>query len=68
MVTNTFRLVKLVKYMSPVSPVFHTEETVSTQNKLRMEHPFHNIRCPCWLAERSKLSSQYIVDCRAFPW
>ena len=54
--------------MSPVSPVFHTEETVSTQNKLRMEHPFHNIRCPCWLAERSKLSSQYIVDCRDFPW
>ena len=43
--------------MSPVSPVFYTEATVSIglKNILRVwEHPFYNIRCPCCEAERAK--------------
>ena len=43
--------------MSPVFPVFYTEEPVSIGLKNKeWEHPFHNIRCPCWSAECSKLS------------
>ena len=44
-----------IVFMSPVSPVFHIEVRVSIglKTKIRVEHPFHNIRCPCWLAERS---------------
>ena len=44
--------------MSPVSPVFHTEATASIglKNILRVEweHPFYNIKCPCWEAESAK--------------
>ena len=42
--------------MSPVSPVFHTEATVSIGLKpnAEWEHPLYTIRCPCCEAERAK--------------
>ena len=45
-------------YMSPVSLVFHTEVTVSVGLKNMLRVGTSNIRCPCWSAERSKLSFQ----------
>ena len=40
--------------MPPVSPVFHTETTVSVGLKMysEWEYPFYDIRCPCCEAER----------------
>ena len=50
-------------------PIFHSSFHITLQNILsaeyccifrpssEWEHPFHNIRCPCWLVECSKLSS-----------
>ena len=48
-ITGFFRLEIGKQNMSPVSPVFHTEATVSIRLKTysEWEHPFYNIRCPC---------------------
>ena len=42
-------------FMSSVSPVFHTTVIVriGLKTQLEWEHPFHNIICLCWSAERS---------------
>ena len=45
-------------FMSPVSPVFHTEATVSIGLKTysEWEHPVYNIRCLCCEEERAVYS------------
>ena len=54
--TKIFFFVQGTMYMSPVSPVIHTEAAVSIGLKtyLEWEHPFYNIGCPCCEAELAK--------------
>ena len=49
------------EFMSPVSPVLHKKHWVLvSKTNSEEEHPFYNIRCPCWSAECSKLSSHFL--------
>ena len=32
---------------------FQAVEVLVSKTNSEWEHPFHNIRCPCWLVERS---------------
>ena len=49
------------RFMSPVSLVFQTVVTVriGLKTQLEWEPPFHNIRCLCWLAERSTFQASF---------
>ena len=58
--------------MSPVSPVVHTEATVSIGLKTysEWEHPFYNIRFPCCEAEHAKtfISIVHLIFFDFGPW